>query len=226
MESNEILSLPSFLPEKKPKKLFFLLHGYGDSSENFIHIANSLHQPQWKINYFGLNGPNTIPNYPLGRQWFDLYPNKIYIADAGPNEIKIIKKEILIASKAIENIIKKISTNYGLSYCDCFLIGFSQGGMMAFEFGNYLEHCLGGIGILSGQILNENNVNNSDFLKTPIFISHGEKDDVLDVSVFYKACKYLKKNKFSFDYNLIKEDFHNISPKAISLLQKFIKKNL
>ncbi len=33
---------PSFLPNKKPKKLIFLFHGYGDNAENFIHLSENL----------------------------------------------------------------------------------------------------------------------------------------------------------------------------------------
>ena len=226
MNSKQILTGPSFLPEKKPKKLLFFLHGYGDSAENFIHIANSLFQEEWKANYFALNGPAVVPNYPRGRQWFDLYPNGIYIADSGPKEVEIIQLEILKSLSLLENTIKKITNFYRLSYSDCFLIGFSQGGMLTFEFGNYFKSCLGGIGILSGQILEEKKEINPHFLQTPIFISHGDIDNVLDVSVFYKSCSFLKKNKFLFDDNLIKGDMHNISTKVINLLQKFIKKNL
>ena len=91
MNSNEILSGQSFLPHKKPKKLIFMLHGYGDSAENFINIANLLDNESFKANYFALNAPSTTPNYPSGKQWFDLNPNGIYIADAGLEEFKIIK---------------------------------------------------------------------------------------------------------------------------------------
>ena len=84
MNSNIILSGPSFLPHKNPQKLIFMLHGFGDSAENFINIAGSLDLPDFKANYFALNAPSTIPNYSLGRQWFDLNPNGICIANAGP----------------------------------------------------------------------------------------------------------------------------------------------
>jgi len=226
MNSNEILSGPSFLPHKKPKKLIFLLHGYGDSADNFIHIANTLDLPEFNANYIALNAPSAIPDYPLGRRWFNLYPNGVYVAEAGPKEIKVIRTEILRAAKLIENTIT-LSTNINkLSYKDCFLIGFSQGGMVTFEFGNYFNNYLGGLAILSGRIISEEKILNSALLNTPIFISHGNKDEVLPVKVFNTSCDYLRKNQLQFESHILDGDAHTISPRAIKLLQRFIKKNL
>ena len=226
MHSNKILNGPSLLRYKNPIKLIFMLHGYGDSAENFINIARYLDQPDLKLNYFALNAPSKIPNYPLGRQWFDLNPNGIYIADAGPGEIKIIQSEILRVNKILENTIKSVRETYNLSYKDCFLLGFSQGGIMTFEFGNYFTNTLGGLAILSGRIISKDIITNQSLLKTPIFISHGGRDNVLPIKVYEQSCNFLNKNKLVFESYKLDNDTHTISPKAINLLQKFIKKNL
>ena len=226
MNSIEILRGPSFLPYDNPQKLIFMLHGYGDSAENFINIAKPLDQPDIKANFFALNAPSIIPNYSLGRQWFDLNPNGIYIANAGYNEIKIVQSDILRANKMIENTIKTLKDRYKLTYKDCFLLGFSQGGMMTFEFGNYFKSILGGLAILSGRIMSEDNITNESLLKTPIFISHGDRDEVLSIKVYEQACNFLDKNKAVYESYKLEDDTHTISPKAINLLQKFIKKNL
>ena len=203
-----------------------MLHGYGDSASNFIHIANFLDNADFIANYFALNAPSSIPNFSPGKQWFNLYPNGIYIEEVGAKEIKIIKTEILRSNQMLENTIKEIVTKYKLSYKDCFLLGFSQGGMMAFEFGNYFPHALGGLAILSGRIIRKNLVTNLSLMETPIFISHGDSDEVLKIKVFEEACYFLKKNKMLYESYKLEGDTHTISPNAITLLQKFIKKNL
>ena len=226
MNKNKILDKSSFLPHNKPEKLIFMLHGYGDSADNFIHIAGPLDKLNLKVNYFALNAPSTISNFSLGRQWFDLYPNGIYIADAGPKEIIIIESEILKVNQMLENTIKIEIDKYKLSYKDCFVLGFSQGGIMTFEFGNYFTKVLGGMAILSGRIMREDIITNKSLLKTPIFISHGVSDEVLPIRVYEQACNFLKKNKILYESYELEDDTHTISPKAINLLQKFIKKNL
>ena len=63
----------------------------------------------FNANYFALNAPSLIPNYPLGRQWFDLYPNGIYIADAGPKKLVLFKSEDITANQRLENTIREIT---------------------------------------------------------------------------------------------------------------------
>ena len=115
---------------------------------------------------------------------------------------------------------------YGLKHSDCLLLGFSQGGMMTFEFGKYSQERLGGLAILSGRIMSKESIKNTDLLQTPIFISHGVKDEVLPLNYFDTACEYFKQNKLEFEAHRLEDDTHIISPKTIKLLQKFIKKNL
>ena len=226
MNKLEILNGPIFAPNKKPKKLVFMLHGYGDNADNFINIANLLYNQDSKTNYLALNAPFAVPNYPMGRQWFNLYPNGIYITNAQAKEKKIILSEINIALKKLLNTINFFKKKFSLMSSDCFILGFSQGGMMTFELGNFSLEKFGGLAILSGKILSETIIQNKIFLNTPLFISHGSNDDVLTVDNFYKSCDFLKKNKFNFEKHLIKGDSHTISSNAIDLLQKFIKKNL
>ena len=226
MNVKNILDVSSFLPHENPKKIIFMLHGYGDSASNFIHIANSLNQTDWKTNYFAISAPFEVPNFSLGRQWFDLYPNGVYITEAGPKEISIIRSQIISSLKLIENSIMEFKDIYKLMYKDCFIVGFSQGGMMTFEFGNYFQNILGGLAILSGRIISEDIAYNNSLFNIPIFISHGKKDEVLPIKFFNEACSYLKKNKLLFEHHILDGDTHTISSEAIKLLQNFIKKNL
>ena len=226
MNNKETLKECSFLPHDRPNKLIFLLHGYGDNADNFIHIASALHKPDWQANYIALNAPSKIPNYPLGREWFNLYPNGIYITEAGAEEINTIKFEVQVALNKIKNTIKNFTDRFSLKFSDCFVVGFSQGGMMTFELGDYLDQQLGGLAMISGRIFDKRVINNVNFLQTPFFISHGDKDNVLLVENFYKSCHFLKEKKFNFESYLLKGDSHTISPATIDLLQKFIKKNL
>ncbi len=221
----KILEGPSFSIHNNPKKLIIMLHGYGDNADNFIHLSKQIDQEDWGVNYIALNAPNIIRSYPTGYQWFDLYPNGIYISEAGPQEIEIIKKDIKDSVLKIEQTIKFYIQKFNINLSDCIVLGFSQGGMMTFEFGNHVQDQLCALAILSGRIMNRNvNIFNSYLLNTPIFISHGDKDDVLPISNFNSSVEYLKKNRFNYESHIIKGDTHIISSNTINLLQKFIKK--
>ena len=223
---SDLLIGPSYSLHSKPKKLIVMLHGYGDTAENFLYIANQLDEEEWGAQYISLNAPETIPNYSMGNQWFDIYPNGIYISDAGPNELAIIRQGVKKAIEKIEFTIKYHLNHLGLALKDCLVMGFSQGGMMTFEIGNSCQERLGALAILSGRIMEQTSINNVSLKQTPIFISHGDQDDVLPVTNFYQSKTYLQNNSCLFEAHEILGDTHTISLKAINLLQEFIKKHL
>ena len=136
---SEILNGPSISKHNNPKKLIFMLHGYGDNAANFMHLANPIDQEEWQAQYVALNAPKFIEGNFMGYQWFDLYPNGIYISEAGPKEFKQIKKETDEAVIKIINTIQYYCNELKLTFEDCILMGFSQGGMMTFEVGNFLK---------------------------------------------------------------------------------------
>ena len=184
---NEILNGPSISKHNNPKKLIFKLHGYGDNAANFMHLAHPIDLDDWEAQYVALNGPGYIPGNLMGYQWFDLYPNGIYIAQAGPKEFEQIQKEIDEVANKIIYTMKQYCDSLDLTLADCILMGFSQGGMMTFEVGNQLTEKIGGLVILSGRIMKEGPIKNSNLKKTPIFILHGEQDEVIPIQSYYKS---------------------------------------
>ena len=223
---SEILNGPSISKHDKPKKLIFMLHGYGDNATNFMLLANPIDMDEWNAQYVALNAPSYIMGNFMGYQWFDLYPNGIYISEAGPKEFEKIQNEINEAINKIVNTIEKYCNLLKLTLADCILMGFSQGGMMTFEVGNFLKKKLAGLVILSGRIMKNDPIKNPTLQKTPIFISHGEKDEVIPIKSFHKAKDFLIANNCTFESHVLPLDGHNISPEAITLLQNFIKKIL
>ena len=209
-----------------PEKLVFLLHGYGDNAENFIPLATHLHDPELNVNFYVPNAPSSLPQYPIGRQWFDLYPNGINFNEAGPEEKEILKQDCLSSLNLIKDYINNLCIKYKLTDKDCFIIGFSQGAMMAFEFGKYVNNTFAGCVLLSGRIMPTKKYKKIPFIKTPIIIIHGDQDSVLDPKYFKEACNILKNNDFIFESHLIKGEAHTISPKMLHIVKNFIKKNL
>ena len=55
MNSINKLDGPSYLFHKKPRKLIFLLHGYGDYADNFIPLAEYLNDKFIEGNFFAPN---------------------------------------------------------------------------------------------------------------------------------------------------------------------------
>ena len=226
MNNNRQLKGPSFKTSNNPEKLVFLLHGYGDNGENFIPLAKYLYTSKININFFAPNAPSSVPQYPLGRQWFDLYPNGINFNEAGSEEKEILRQDCFSSLDLINDYIKNLCLKYQLTFKDCFIIGFSQGAMMTFEFGKYVDNIFAGCVLLSGRILSFENNEKENFIKTPMMIIHGDQDTVLEPKYFVEACNILQNQGFLFESHLMKGEGHTISSDTLELTQNFIKKNV
>ena len=222
----DILKGPSITKHQNPKKLMIMLHGYGDNATNFIQIAQLIDEYDWGMKYVALNAPDTIQDYPMGNEWFQLYLNGTHISNAGAKEYDVIKKKISENVEKIHNSTSLLLENLNLNMSDCFVMGFSQGGMMAFELAQILQKQLAGLAIISSRIISKEHKPNNMFLKTPIFISHGGQDSVLPVSNYNDSLKVLKNYNYNFENYLIEKDEHTMSQETITFLQNFIKKNI
>ena len=222
----DILKGPSITKHQNPKKLMILLHGYGDNATNFIQIANLIDQDNFGMKYVALNAPDTIQDYPMGYEWFQLYINGAHISNIGLKEYEVVKKKISENVEKIHHSISFLLENLNLNMSDCFVMGFSQGGMMAFELGHILQNQLAGLAIISSRIISKENKPNNAFLKTPIFISHGGQDTVLPISNYNESIEVLKNFKYNYENYLIEKDEHTMSQETITLFQNFIKKNI
>jgi len=216
----------SFIFHEKPKKLVFLLHGYGDNAENFISLAEYLNDIAINVNFFAPNAPAIVPQHPQGRQWFNPYPNDIHYNEAGPKEKSIMKYECEVSIKQLEEYIGNLCLLNNLSYQDCFLIGFSQGAMIAYELGIYLRQKFSGCTMLSGRILSGQRFENNSFIKTPLLIVHGDNDDIINPQYFTETSQITKTLGFIVEKHLLKGEGHIISSETLQLVQDFIKKNV
>ena len=223
---NNFLKGPSISKHDKPSKLMIMLHGYGDNAANFMHLADPIDQDDWGMHYVSLNAPNVIPGNMMGYQWFDLYPGGVYIGEAGPKEYEVVNQEIELAVNKLKDTINFYLDQLELNINDCFVMGFSQGGIITFELARRMVSEFAGIGILSGRIIEKVEKSNLYLQKTPIFISHGSQDDVIPSFKFEKSITYLKNNNYTFESHLMDGDTHTISPNTINLFQKFIKKHI
>ena len=223
---DNLLNGPSMSKHDNPSKLMVMLHGYGDNAANFMHLAQPIDEDNWGMHYISLNAPSIVRGNIMGYQWFDLYPGGVYISDAGPKEYELVNKEIEISILKLKETINFYLDQLKLTTKDCFIMGFSQGGIITFEYARRMSNSLGGIAIISGRIIKKNEKTNSFLQQTPIFVSHGSQDDVLPISNFNESVEYLKANNYEFESYIVKGDTHTISPNTINLFKKFIKKNI
>tara|TARA_Y100000590_G_scaffold470216_1_gene662821 strand:+ start:1505 stop:2173 length:669 start_codon:yes stop_codon:yes gene_type:complete len=210
---------------EKPDKLVFFLHGYGSNAEDMISLS-TFWNFNIKINFFAPNAPFNHPEHFNGYQWFDIYPNGVPYNMAGEKENKIMENECKISTKKIESYILNLCKIHSVNLQDCFIIGFSQGAMIAYELGLYIKKKLAGCIMISGRVLSDKSIEKNTFTKTPLMILHGDKDDIITPNYFVEATKIAKSNGFEVEDHLIVGEGHAISQNMLKLIQNFVEKNV
>ena len=174
MKKNKELDFTSII-NGKSNKAIIAFHGWQGNKDSFLPLAkNSLFKD---YDWFLLEGPYMVGNDPKRRTWsYEIEPNVFEYKE--PKEL-------------IYNFFKnKVFNNYNSK--DVYVIGFSLGALVCYEFICTMEEPLGGIFPISGfsrkQIkLNKNQKN------TSIIIGHGLQDEVVIPEKSIEAYGILKK---------------------------------
>ena len=174
MKKNKEIDYTSILTGKSNKAII-TLHGWQGNKDSFLPLVkNSLFK---SCDWFLLQGPYMVNDDPNRRTWsYEKEPNVFEYEEP---------------KKLIYNFFKnKIFNKYNSK--DVYVIGFSLGALVCYEFICTLKEPLGGIFPISGFsrekiILNEKQKN------TPIVIGHGLQDEVVISEKSIEAYELLKK---------------------------------
>ena len=152
-------------------KVMIVMHGLGDSMDSYIDVTKEINVTG--LHYILVNAPRP---YFFGHSWYDIPPGNPRIG---------IDESVEILLSCIEELKKE-----GFESEDIFLLGFSQGGCIAFETYYRYPEKLGGIIGLSPRLYLDKLPN--ELISTPLFIAHGKNDDAID---FHETLENAKKIK-------------------------------
>ncbi|MCK4609283.1 MAG: dienelactone hydrolase family protein [Gammaproteobacteria bacterium] len=167
-------------PTNNPGSSVIWLHGLGADGHDFADLAQTLHESCLPTTRFILPHAPIVPitingGYQM-RAWFDVYG----LTEDSPQDRAGIQQ----SQQLIEQLINK-ELELGIASDKIILAGFSQGGAMALQCGLRYPQKLAGILALSAFLplaealkaeaapANQN---------APIFMTHGEHDDVLPIT--------------------------------------------
>ncbi|MFZ4506679.1 MAG: alpha/beta hydrolase [Fimbriimonas sp.] len=152
----------SYLAREKPESPFpiFLLHGLGSNEGDLFYLGKELSDVH---SLTSLRAPFT---FPPGYAWFHI--------DWTPIGIEMDAVEAATSKDLIIARLERAKTPVVLA-------GFSQGAMMALWVAWTRPDLVRGVLLMSGRLLPvlEREAPNPDFLKVPIFVSHGLLDEVI-----------------------------------------------
>ena len=195
----ELISLNSEFATKR----LVLLHGWGADGKDLVPVGKLLTEGfQDRFEIVSLSAPQYHPNG-SGRQWYPLYPH----------EWEQVPNAVLDLERRLNNLcFKKIPLEKTL------LLGFSQGGAMALDLATRKN--FGGVFALSSYP-------HPDWQPRidmpPIYLCHGNMDEVVPKDASQKSFDILKKNGNISDLYFF-DGGHEIDNNLINHCKRIIKK--
>ena len=194
------------------KFLVFFLHGWGSDGNDLIQIGEIWKSKLHDTTFIAPNGPEVCGGNPHGRQWFDILSNN----DA--EALKGLHQSYLDLKSFIGTYLKK----YKLADDKYFLVGFSQGTMLAI-YTSLREKLLGVVGY-SGAFLG--NLPNEEIKNNDYLLLHGQNDTIVPITKMHNAVEQLEPVAKTLRKKIYNDLEHSINEEGIIEGLNFIKERM
>lgn len=174
MDETPTLTGPTLAPLSggDPKQLLIMLHGVGSDGDDLISLAPYFQKVLPDALFISPHAPFAFDMAPQGHQWFSLQ-------DMTP-EARLAGTQT--AAPILDAFIDAQLAGTGLGEDQLALIGFSQGTMMALHVGLRRANPVAGILGYSGMLVGLELLADAIQSRPPVFLAHGDADDVVPVS--------------------------------------------
>lgn len=203
---NELKKLNfNYIKSEKSNKAIVALHGWQGNKDSFLPLVKN---PLFNdYNWFLLEGPYMVNDDPERRSWsYETEPNKWAYKE--PKKI--------IETFFNEEVFKQFKST------EVYVIGFSLGALVCYEYICSMPQPFGGIFPISGFMKDDKMKLHPNQITTPIIIGHGNKDNVVLPTKSKEAYQFLREKKANVE--LINYDAqHNISVKMLTIIAQKIK---
>ncbi len=178
---------PRIAPKNRvAKQLVVFLHGYGADGNDLIAIGKQWQSLLPDAAFVSPHAPHPCAQAPTGRQWFPLTlrnPEALW-------------EGVVEARPALDAFLDAELARLKLDDSRLALVGFSQGTMMALHVGLRRKRApaaiLGYSGVLVGpEHLAEATARDAQGRPPPIFLVHGNEDDLISVESLFVAAEDL-----------------------------------
>lgn len=169
---------------EEPDKAFVMIHGWRGNRNSFKSIPPLLKLSN--IRWYFPEAPYDFEGNENQKTWAVRTDDDNWSADES--------KRLLI--DFFENIVFKTFKPENV-----YIMGFSQGAAVCYEFILSLKYNFGGIFPIAGFMVNNHNIPsvNSIYNNVPILIGHGKDDDVVPLEASEKAFEFLSKSCKNID---------------------------
>jgi len=166
------------LKKGNPTKAIIAIHGWQGNKTSFKFLSDIMKIDN--VEWFFPEAPYILNNNKNTRSWsFETSPG-VYDVQKTKNQLPVFFNEHIFSKYSSDNV---------------FIIGFSQGAIICFEFVLNMESKLGAVFPIAGTFRDQE-IEKPRFhpiqKNTPIVIGHGIDDDVLNIKYSRKIYKILK----------------------------------
>lgn len=166
----------------RPKQLVVLLHGLGADGDDLIGLSMQIAKVLPDAAFISPNAPEPCDMAPMGYQWFSLQDRSHDAMLAG----------VEATAPRLQGFLDEVMGYLDLTEEDVFLIGFSQGTMMALHAGLRRERPLAGIVGFSGALVGGDRLLDEITTRPPVLLVHGQDDEVVPFEAMQMAADSLK----------------------------------
>ncbi len=198
-----------------PKSLVVFLHGYGADGNDLIAIGREWARSLPSTAFVSPHAPELCPGTPMGRQWF-------HLTMRDPREFV---RGVAGARPALDAFLDAELKRHALDESATVLVGFSQGTMMALHAGPLRTRPLAGILGFSGLLADADALKAAP-QKPPIFLVHGDRDDLIPVQAVFAAAEGLAAAEIPVEWHISRGVAHGIGPDGLDLGLRFLKRVL
>lgn len=196
--------------------LVILLHGVGADGADLISLADAWGRALPHTAFASPNGPEPCDMAPFGYQWFSLMDRSPESLAAG----------VAAAAPKVDAFIDREMASLGLTSAQTALVGFSQGCMMALHVAPRRAEPLACVLGYSGALLGAESLERDARSRPPLFLVHGELDEVVAVDATRWAAQGLTAAGFDVEARIERGLGHGIGPYGLNGGADFLAKHL
>lgn len=184
-----VLNVPSRSSDTAEMPMVVMIHGRGADARDLADLAPLLDSPRG-CRFVFPNAPKAFepsPGMAFGWTWFEGWPP--------------LHDSIVESRTTLLRFIDEVTSRYPTPEGKLVLAGFSQGALMALDSGLRTEKRVAGIVALSGGLYEHDLIDLTSHADLPLFIAHGEQDQVVPINYARRARSLLESAGLSVDYH-------------------------